>query len=123
MKKYTLHLKQPLSIAPNVPLVELVELEADRILTNDVRFPWESHPRNLRLWVIGNEYGALGAVWADCEQGALDVLCDAGLAGGLVIEKRDCWVVPATFDKALDYDLIIALAEARGARADNLDKI
>ncbi len=52
-----------------------IELDADRILCNDVILPGEFNPHNVRLWVIGNEFGALCAVWAT-EHEALDVAVD-----------------------------------------------
>ena len=39
-----------------------IELEDERILTNDVTFQNEYNPHKVQLWVIGNEYGALCAV-------------------------------------------------------------
>jgi hypothetical protein len=118
------------------------ELEPERILCNDVRLPGESHPYGLRLWVIGNEYGALGAVWADCEQDALDILVDEGLGDGLLIEEADAdedsarlgnagepanldnaWLRTVVFEPARDWQLLCKFAEARGAAATTLDDI
>ncbi len=55
-----------------------VELETDRILCNDVTFPWEYNPHNIGLWIVGNEFGVLGAAWGN-EQDALDEMADADL--------------------------------------------
>lgn len=120
----------------------VVELEQERILCNDISFPWESHPHRMRLWVIGNEYGPLGAVWAGHEQDAFDVLVDAGLGGGLLIEEADAdedsarlgnagepanldnaWIRTVRLDPKQDCLLLVAFAEARGEAVDTLDDI
>ena len=137
--KYTLTLRQNLPFASNP---RFVELEDERILCNNVRFPGEPD-YGTRLWVVGNEYGALGAVWADCEQDALDELCDQGLSAGLMIEEQDAdeettrlgnagephdltyaWMAEVDFSDTLaNFGLLMALAEARGAGVDNLAKL
>ena len=66
-----------------MPHPQAHELKPEKILTNDVCFPWEGHPSRPKLWLIGNEFGAIAALWAGCEQDALDALCDQGLSGGL----------------------------------------
>lgn len=124
-----------------------VELEAERVLCNDVVLPWERHPYNMRLWVIGNEFGALGAVWASNEQDALDELIDRDLGAALLIDEKDyaampederedvshlgnagepcdltnVWIQVVSFDKARDCELLCKFAEARGATQDTLD--
>ena len=138
--KCTLHLKQNLPFAGNQ---RIVELEAERILCNDIVLPGEHHPHNVRLWVIGNEYGALGAVWADCEQDALDELVDAGLGDGLLVDEKDAedcarlgnagepadldsaWLAPVEWqwENGRDVALLLKLAEARGANVSTLDDI
>ena len=116
-------------------------LKPDRILCNNIVFPWEFNPNNARLWIIGNEYGAVGAVWADCESDAIDELIDAGLGDGIRIDEEDAdedtlragnygdpidsehlWIEAHKFDKVRDFDLLMAFAEARGACQDTLDK-
>ena len=125
------------------------ELDADRILCNDIKLPGEHSFHNTRLWVIGNEYGALGAVWASNEQDALDELVDADLGNGLLVdedhvesltdEERDelshlgnagewadltyCWMAEVSFDKQRDFNLLLKFAEARGACVDHLGKL
>lgn len=136
MKTFTLH------IAPNrTCATPSVELPPERILANDVTFAGEFNPHNVRLWVIGNEFGALGAVWASHEQDALDTLIDEDLGGGLLIDEADAtedtaragnasepvnlnyaWMATVAFEPARDLPLLLALAEARGARAPNLDR-
>jgi hypothetical protein len=134
--KYTLHLKRNSTHLPTV------ELDGERILTNDIHFAGDFNPHNVKLWVIGNEYGAMGAVWADCEQDALDELVDSGLGDGLLIEEKDAtedsdrlgnagepadldyvWMAEVEFDPACDIKTMLKLAEAKGACEDNLDKV
>jgi len=123
------------------------EIEPERVLCNDVTLPWESHPHNMRLWIIGHEYGAVCAVWASSEQDALDEMVDKGLGECFLISDEDqakadegereewsplgnageladltnCWMHCVTFDPSRDYKLLAAFAEARGACADSLD--
>ena len=123
----------------------IVTIPDDRILANDVTFPHEYNPHNVRLWVIGNEYGAICAVWADCEQEALDEALDAGKLDSFLVEPEDvdpdlladgfyahlgnageitdlsyCSMEEISLNDQ-DMKFIIALAEARGAGHDNLE--
>lgn len=145
--KTILFLKQNLPFAP-CPCS--VELENNRILGNDIRFPWERHSYNMRLWVIGNEYGALGAVWATNEQDALDLLVDSNLGDGLLMDEgrvkelsedeleetitrlgnageaadlEHCWMGEVLFDKIRDFDVILKFAELRGTAGETLDDL
>lgn len=125
-----------------------LELDEDRILCNDVRLPWESNYHNTRLWVIWNEFGAVCAVWADCEQDALDAMVDADLGNSFLVdagdvekateEERDEWaqlgnageyadliycgLAPVVFDESRDCRLLCAFAEARGNGQTTLDR-
>ncbi len=65
-----------------------VELETERILCNDVVFPWEFNPHNVGLWVVGNEFGVLGAAWGN-EQDALDEIADADLLTSCAIDDEN----------------------------------
>lgn len=119
-----------------------VELSDERILCNDITFPWGYNPHNTRLWLICNEYGALGAVWASCEQDALDTLVDENLGDGLLIDESDadddsprlgnagepanldyCHMETVRLVPAHDCKLICRFAEARGAGADKLSDV
>ena len=120
---------------------EYCELSPERIACNDITLPGEYNPHNVRLWVVGNEYGALGAVWAGSEQDALDELVDQGLGDGLLIDEADADEETARLGNAgepacLDYAwlrvvdlsparwrLLVALAECRGLSADTLAAI
>jgi hypothetical protein len=64
-----------------------VYLDLDHVLANEVVLPGDRYPRKRRLWVVVNEYGALGAVFADDMQEALDVLVDADLGKGLLVDE------------------------------------
>lgn len=89
---FSLFLNQSSPFAKNP---SIVELPGDKILTNNVIFPKhidsESsyNPHNVRLWVIGNEHGALCAVWAGHEQEAFDEACEAGMIDCLMAEIQD----------------------------------
>lgn len=106
----------------------------DDILINDVTFPWEYNPHNVRLWVIGNEYGPIVALWATSEGNALDQMLDEGYETFLVEDPEDdpggdkyaylgnagepcnldyAWIKEVRLDPAQDIRLIVALAEAR----------
>jgi hypothetical protein len=135
MNKITFHLK-----ANRLGPAREVEIEAARVLCNDITLPGEFNPHNTRLWVIGNEYGVLGAVWADCEQEALDELVDADLGAGLLIDEKDAdedsarlgnagepacldnaWLAEVEFQPTRDLAVLLRFAEARGAGEDTLD--
>lgn len=134
------------SVHPCIPTRE-IELEDERILCNDVVLPsGEFNPHNVRLWVIGNEFGALGAVWASHEQDALDELIDSSLGDGLLVDDtpenqedeelarlgnageladlEHCWMQVVDFSIAVpgNVALLCRFAEARGAQQTTLDK-
>lgn len=139
--KHTLHLA-PINGGPfNCLPARSIELKPERILANNVTFDGEYNPHNTRLFVIGNEFGALGAVWADCDQDALDELVDAGLGNGLLVDEADAdedcarlgnagepanldyaWIQTVDFQPARDWRLMVAFAEARGAAQTTLDR-
>lgn len=124
------------------------ELEDERILCNDVTFAHERHPHNMRLWAIGNVFGCVAAVWADCEQDALDEMVDAGLGDCFLVDEAnqqsateqereewahlgnagepcdlsDAWIGEVEFDAKRDLALMLSLAEARGANQTTLDQ-
>lgn len=120
------------------------ELDDKNILVNDTPvLPGESHPRNMRLWVIGHEFGPIVALWATNEQDALDEMLDKNYEHFLVApedydpEREDdyarlgnasepcdltyAWLEPLTLEKERDFALCMKFAEARGAGHDNLD--
>ena len=141
--KHTLILRQsgPFASSPR-----FAELEDSDILCNNVVLPEEFHPYNVRLWVIGNEYGALCALWADCEQDALDELIDQGKGDSFLVseetqkeateEEREewtglgsasepcdlshAWLAPVEFEPARDWKVLCRFAEARGQNSDTL---
>jgi len=121
-----------------------IELENERILCNDIHLPHDRiNYHNVRLWVIGNEFGALCAVWGSNEQDALDEACDAGMLAGLAIDEpkegedeedvtrlgnasepfdlTHCWMQTVRLEGAKDWELIARFAEAKGACQDALD--
>jgi len=141
--KLTLRLNQSFPFASNVPLVEM---EDENILCNNVILPGEFNPHNVRLWVLGNEYGPLVAVWADCEQDVIDEAIDSGKADGILIDEETIsedsdkddvcrggnageaydgehlWLATVKLEPAHDFALMMALAEARGACTETLYK-
>ena len=124
-----------------------IPVAADRIVCNDVVFEGEPGSRMTRLWICFNEFGPMGAVWANGEEDALDELVDQDLAGGILIDENkaknlteedeehvarlgnhgepcdlsNCAVSPVEFKPSRDWRLMVKLAEARGAGHDNLD--
>lgn len=141
--KYTLYMKQNFPFAQNGPFCEL---ESDDILTNDVILPREYdpengyNPHNVRLWVIGHQFGACFAIFASCEQDALDNGVDLNRMDFCLAENQDydddtltplgnaselfdlstVWCAPVQFDAARDIRLIVALARAAASGVDNL---
>jgi hypothetical protein len=125
------------------------ELDEDRILCNDIRLPSDrTNYRNVRLWVVGNEFGPLCAVWASCEQDALDAMVDEGMGNSFLVDINDvcaatdeqreewaqlgnageyadlthCWLSPVELRGDRDLELVVAFAEARGAGQTTLFK-
>jgi len=118
-----------------------VGLDLDRIRVNNLGpiLPGEYNPHNVRLWVVGNEFGAMGAVWSTGESDALDELVDADLAGGILIDEADAaedaprlgnagepanldyvWIEPVRLDWNLDGRLLAAFVEVRASGGDTL---
>ena len=64
-----------------------VDVKDEDILCNDVILPGEYNPHHKRLWVIGDVYGVLRALWADNEQDALDELIDRDMGASLLVDK------------------------------------
>ncbi len=119
-----------------------VELDLDRIRVNNLgpTLPGEYNPHNVRLFVVGNEYGVMGAVWAESESDALDELVDADLGAGILIDEADAeedsprlgnagepadldhaWLQPVRLDWNLDGRLLAAFAEVRASGGNSLD--
>jgi hypothetical protein len=119
-----------------------VEVDVDRIMANDVVLPWERG--GVDLWVVGAEFGPMGAVWAKSIEDALDEIVDQDLGAGILVDQDDvteedeehlahlgnagewadltsAWAGIVKFDLAQDCKLLCAFAEARGAGADRID--
>jgi len=125
------------------------EVDPERIATNEVTLPGEGMYRKAKLWVIGNEFGPMGAVWATNEQDALDELVDQDLGAGILVDEDSlasmseeeqeelahlgnasepadlsyAWLHEVKFEPARDWYLLCKLAEARGAGADRLSDV
>ena len=109
------------------------EIDDKDVLINNAVLPQEFNPHNVRLWIIGHEFGAICAIWASCEQDAFDEMLDAGYEQFLVENPEEdqeysylgnagepcnldyAWIETVEFDLVRDYRTLIALAEARGA--------
>jgi len=122
------------------------ELSIDKIFANDVIFPSniESdcgiNPHNVRLWVIGHEFGAICAVWASHEQDALDTAVDMSALDCLMAEEQNyddesltslgnaselfdlshAWIGEVQFNASRDIELVVALVRAHEAGLDTL---
>lgn len=142
MSKITLHLQQKDN---RVGCPESVEVNDERIACNDVTLPGDPNYHNTKLYVIGNEFGVCGAVWADNLQDAFDALCDEGFSAGLAIEEpvsehdeeevsrlgnagephdlSNAWSGEVEFEPARDLKVLLKFAEARGAGAPNLGRV
>lgn len=114
-----------------------IECKDEEFKLNDVIFPWEYNPHNVRPWVITSLYGVCGVVWGSCEQDALDALCDEGLSNAFLVDEEteetaglgnasephdltNCHIENVRLDEKQDCRLIAKIAEQRGARADSL---
>jgi len=124
--KFTLHLV-PLDRGPfnNMPARD-IELEDTDILCNNIILPEEFNPHNVRLYVIGNEFGDLVAFWGP-EHEILDNAVDLNRMDsfmhalhallGSALEPFDLtywWIQQVKFDPAIDWKLLCRFAEARG---------
>lgn len=120
------------------------EIEGENIFANDVVFDHESG--KMDLFIFGHEFGAIGAVWAAHLQDAMDEAADKGILDCFLAKDADIteeneangtierlgnhstaykltdyfWHDRALSNNQQELELIVALAEARGAQADNL---
>ena len=145
--KYQLTLKQ--QIFPFAQTPRFAEIDADGILLDNAQLPAEIdasdryNPNNVRLWVIGHEFGALCAVFAGCEQYAFDQAVDLDQLDCLMADNQDyddetltslgnagelfdlshAWIAEVEFDAARDIQLIVAIVKARAECLDNLGEL
>lgn len=116
------------------------DLDDKHILANNVILPGEYNPHRVKLWLIGNEYGPIVALWAECEQDALDEMLDRGYEHFLVqpedVEPEGeytylgnagepcnldyAWIEPVLLEKERDFALLVKFAEARACGNDHL---
>ena len=145
--KYLLTLKQqnfPFSSNPR-----FAEIDADNILLDNAQLPAEIdagdryNPNNVRLWVVSNEHGPICAVFAGCEQYALDQAVDLHQLDCLLADDQDydnetltplgnaselfdltyAWIAEAELEAARDIQLIVAIVKARAECLDNLGEL
>jgi len=145
MKKHTLHVSESKGGLFNRP-AQAFELEVEKILANHVIFANEFNPHNVRLWIVGNEYGAMFALWAGNEQDALDTACDENLMESFLVDDtvelatyeeegvdltplgnagelhnlESLWMREVELSPARDCPLMLAFAEARGGCYETL---
>ena len=127
---------------------EISDLSDSQILCNNIVFPWEFNPHKVRLFVIGNVYGSVAAVWSDCEQDAFSELIDSGLGDSFLVsaddqdsateegrdewarlgnagepcDLNDAWIQEVRLSEQDDCRLLCAFAEARGNLQATLEK-
>lgn len=142
--KYQLTLKQ--QHFPFAQTPRFAEIDADGILLDNAQLPAEIdasdryNPQTIRLWAIGHEFGALCAVFAGCEQYALDQAVDLNQLDYLMADDQDydndaltslgnagelfdlshAWIAEVEFDAARDIQLIVDIVKARAKCLDNL---
>jgi hypothetical protein len=89
LAKYKLHTKAIDGGSFNCKPAMSHELNNDCILCNEEPvLPGDSHRYNMRLWVVGNEFGACCAVWASHEQDALDAAVDANMIDCMLLDDQ-----------------------------------
>ena len=143
--KYVLTLKQNFPFAQNP---RFCELEGNKIMCNDISLgraidPDASSLDTSKFYVIGNEYGAICALWANNDQDALDNAVDANMLDCLMAEEQNIdteevselglnnlgnagelfdlshvWMGEVELDPARDIKLIVALVRANEAGHD-----
>ena len=72
--------------------------------------------------IIANIDGNNSATQIEAAQSELDEYANLGNAGE-ECDLTNVWVSPVAFEPVRDLNLLLALAEAKGACADNLDQI
>ena len=146
-------MKYQLTLKPqNFPFNQtprFAEIEADGILLDNAQLPAEIdasdryNPQNIRLWAVGHEFGALCAVFAGCEQYALDQAVDLHQLDCLLADDQEydnetltplgnaselfdlshAWIAEVEFDARRDIQLIVAIVKARAECLDNLGEL
>lgn len=83
--KFTLYAKDSNTVG-----IKYCELSADKIMCNEIPvLPGDYHYHNMRLWIIGHEFGAICAVWSTHEQEAIDCAVDLNLLDCLQILQSE----------------------------------
>lgn len=147
--KTTIHLPAVNGGPFNCRPAEDIQLDPEKIFCNDVVFPHEFNPHTKRLFIIGNEFGPLCAVWASDDREALDNAVDLDQMDSFLVSEEDAraddpeedadgicrlgnasepfdltygWIRHAPVDPIKTPWLALAFAEARGAGARTLDE-
>jgi len=143
MSSYILTLLQKLPLAT---CPRFADVKAEDILLNNVILPRAIdsknayNPHNVRLGVIGNEHGAICAVWASHEHDAFDCAVDANKLDCMMADDQDydnesltplgnaselfdlsyAWIGEVEFEASRDIQLIIDIVRASEQGLDNL---
>ena len=125
-------------------------IEAKNVICNDVMLPSSIdatnryNPHKVRMWLIGHFHGPVCAIFASCEQDALDDAVDANMLDCMLCEDQDfdnpdnadmaslgnagelfdlsdCWIAEVDFDAARDIHLICKLCRAAAGCEATLD--
>jgi hypothetical protein len=147
--KFTLHTKAQNRGPFNCRPAAEYTLEDDRINVSGadcyLGFPGNSNVG--KLYVIGNEFGAVCAVTARHEQDALDQMIDTGLGDSFLVDPQPtheeaeeneytglgnageycdltyAWIAEVDMEPVRDIELIVACAKAEGAAASLLSEV
>jgi hypothetical protein len=119
----------------------------ENIKINDFSLPPEIdiecrlNPYNMRLWIIGHTFGAVGCIFASSEQDAFDNAVNYGLMdhclnedqsdyenedltplgnAGELFDLSDTWIAEVDFKVDRDITLILALVRASENQTDDL---
>jgi len=141
-----------LTLSQNLPFVNcprFVDVKAENILLNNVILPTTIDAKNaynlhkVKLWVIGNERGAICAVWASRTIEALDEAVNANRLDCMMADKQDydndrltplgnaselfdlsyAWIGEVEIEASRDIQLIIDIVRASEQGLDNLGEL
>lgn len=144
------------TIANRLMPANVFSVSPESIICNDVMLPSDFdcssvfNPHNVRMFLIGHMHGPVCAIFASCEQDALDAAVDANMMecfmvseedakeyysaeegqqvnytalgnAGELHDLEDCWIAEVEFKADRDIKLIVALARAGEGGHDTLD--
>lgn len=131
--KYTLTLKNGYPFCPDTVELENEFIAVDNmILPAYIDKPNSFNPHNIKMQVIGHQFGPICAVWASCAQDALDQAVDLNMLDCALSEDQDYdnenltplgnaselfdlsdfWVADVELNPMRDIQLIVGLVRA-----------